>query len=45
MKKWTALLLLSLVVFSSYAVVPIDSQEMAQVSNYIISDEDLPYCH
>ncbi|MDQ0482989.1 hypothetical protein [Guptibacillus hwajinpoensis] len=45
MKKWAALLFLSLVVFSGYAVAPSHSQEVVQVSNYIMNDEDLPYCH
>ncbi|MBF0708566.1 MULTISPECIES: hypothetical protein [Bacillales] len=45
MKKWAALLLLSLVVVSGYAIAPNDSSQMVQASAYVVQDEDLPYCH
>ncbi|WP_226658206.1 hypothetical protein [Pseudalkalibacillus hwajinpoensis] len=45
MKKWAALLLVSLVLVSGYAITPHDSSEMVQVSAYVVQDEDLPYCH
>ncbi|WP_273850500.1 hypothetical protein [Guptibacillus spartinae] len=45
MKKWAALLLVSLVLVSGYAITPQHSTEMVQGSAYVVQDEDLPYCH
>ncbi|MGB8002038.1 MAG: hypothetical protein WCF60_18355 [Anaerobacillus sp.] len=45
MKKWAALLLVSLVFMGGYAIVPTDSHEMVQASTVVLMDEDLPYCH
>ncbi|MCA0990339.1 hypothetical protein [Pseudalkalibacillus hwajinpoensis] len=45
MKKWAALLLVSLVFMSGYAITPHHSSDMIQASSYVVQDEDLPYCH
>ncbi|WP_347550262.1 hypothetical protein ABFG93_01755 [Pseudalkalibacillus hwajinpoensis] len=45
MKKWAALLIVSIVLFGGYSVTPVTSADMLQSTNYSQQDEDLPYCH
>ncbi|WP_377889125.1 hypothetical protein [Alkalihalobacillus sp. R86527] len=44
MKKWSLMLLVSVVLFGGYAMAPVESHEIVQAS-LVQLDEDLPYCH
>ncbi|WP_270181957.1 hypothetical protein [Alkalihalobacillus sp. CinArs1] len=45
MKRWSLMLLVSIVLLGGYAIAPVESNEMAQGVMVQLDEDDLPYCH